>query len=55
MNMYSVCINRSVNSGTQFVRGPWGLQQTVDFHNYVHMIYPNELKIKDTTKSDASA
>jgi hypothetical protein len=22
------------------------------FHNYVHLIYPNELKIKDTTDSD---
>jgi hypothetical protein len=23
-----------------------------DFHNYVHLIYPDELKIKDTTESD---
>jgi hypothetical protein len=26
-----------------------------DFHNYVHLIYPDELKIKDTTESDKSA
>jgi hypothetical protein len=26
-----------------------------NFHNYVHLIYPNELKIKDTTESDKSA
>jgi hypothetical protein len=26
-----------------------------DFHNYVHLIYPNELEIKDTTESDKSA
>jgi hypothetical protein len=24
------------------------------FHNYVHLIYPNELEIKDTTESDKS-
>jgi hypothetical protein len=26
-----------------------------NFHNYVHMIYPDELEIKDTTESDKSA
>jgi hypothetical protein len=26
-----------------------------NFHNYVHLIYPDELEIKDTTKSDRSA
>jgi hypothetical protein len=26
-----------------------------NFHHYVHLIYPNELKIKDTTESDKSA
>jgi hypothetical protein len=26
-----------------------------NFHNYVHLIYPNELEIKDTTESDKSA
>jgi hypothetical protein len=26
-----------------------------DFHNYVHLIYPDELEIKDTTESDKSA
>jgi hypothetical protein len=26
-----------------------------NFHNYVHLIYPDELKIKDTTESDKSA
>jgi hypothetical protein len=26
-----------------------------NFHNYVHLIYPNELKIKDTTESDKAA
>jgi hypothetical protein len=25
------------------------------FHNYVHLRYPDELKIKDTTQSDKSA
>ena len=25
------------------------------FHNYVHLIYPDELEIKDTTESDKSA
>jgi hypothetical protein len=25
-----------------------------DFHNYVHLIYSDELEIKDTTKSDKS-
>ena len=25
------------------------------FHNYVHLIYPKELDIKDTTESDISA
>jgi hypothetical protein len=25
-----------------------------NFHNYVHLIYPNELKIMDTTESDKS-
>jgi hypothetical protein len=26
-----------------------------NFHNYVHLIYPDELEIKDTTESDKSA
>jgi hypothetical protein len=26
-----------------------------NFHNYIHLIYPNELEIKDTTESDKSA
>jgi hypothetical protein len=26
-----------------------------NFHNYVHLIYPDELEIKDTTESDRSA
>jgi hypothetical protein len=26
-----------------------------NFHNYVHLIYPDEHKIKDTTESDKSA
>jgi hypothetical protein len=26
-----------------------------NFHNYVHLIYPDELKIKDTTESEKSA
>jgi hypothetical protein len=26
-----------------------------NFHNYVHVIYPDELEIKDTTESDKSA
>jgi hypothetical protein len=26
-----------------------------NFHNYVHLIYPDELKIKNTTESDKSA
>jgi hypothetical protein len=26
-----------------------------NFHNYVHLIYPDKLKIKDTTESDISA
>jgi hypothetical protein len=26
-----------------------------NFYNYVHLIYPNELEIKDTTESDKSA
>jgi hypothetical protein len=26
-----------------------------NFHNYVHLVYPNELQIKDTTESDKSA
>jgi hypothetical protein len=26
-----------------------------NFHNYVHLIYPNELEIKDTTESDMYA
>ena len=26
-----------------------------NFHNYVHLIYPEELDIKDTTESDRSA
>ena len=26
-----------------------------NFHNYVHLIYPDELDIKDTTESDKSA
>jgi hypothetical protein len=26
-----------------------------DFHNYVNLIYPDELEIKDTTESDKSA
>jgi hypothetical protein len=26
-----------------------------DFHNYVHLIYPDELKINDTTEYDKSA
>jgi hypothetical protein len=26
-----------------------------NFHNYVHLIYPDELKMKDTTESDRSA
>jgi hypothetical protein len=26
-----------------------------DFHNYVHLIYPDELEIKDTTESVKSA
>ena len=26
-----------------------------NFHNYVHLIYPDELEIKDTTKSDRCA
>ena len=26
-----------------------------NFHNYVHLIYPDELQIKDTTESDKSA
>ena len=26
-----------------------------NFHNYVHLIYPDELDIKDTTESDNSA
>jgi hypothetical protein len=26
-----------------------------NFHNYVHLIYPDELDIKNTTKSDKSA
>jgi hypothetical protein len=26
-----------------------------NFHNYVHLIYPDELKIKETTESDKSA
>jgi hypothetical protein len=26
-----------------------------DFHNYVHLIYPDKLEIKDTTESDKSA
>jgi hypothetical protein len=25
-----------------------------DFHQYVHLIYPNELEVKDTTESDKS-
>jgi hypothetical protein len=26
-----------------------------NFHNYVHLIYPDELELKDTTESDKSA
>jgi hypothetical protein len=26
-----------------------------NFHNYVHLIYPDELEVSDTTKSDISA
>jgi hypothetical protein len=26
-----------------------------NFHSYVHLIYPDELEIKDTTESDKSA
>ena len=26
-----------------------------NFHNYVHLIYPDELEIKDTTESDRCA
>jgi hypothetical protein len=26
-----------------------------DFHNYVHLIYPDELEVKDTTEYDLSA
>jgi hypothetical protein len=26
-----------------------------NFHNYIHLIYPDELEIKDTTESDKSA
>jgi hypothetical protein len=26
-----------------------------DFHKYVYLIYPDELKVKDTTKTDLSA
>jgi hypothetical protein len=26
-----------------------------NFHDYVHLIYPDELKIRDTTKSDKFA
>ena len=28
---------------------------TYNFHNYVHLIYPDELEIKDTTESDRCA
>ena len=27
----------------------------LNFHNYVHLIYPDELEIKDTTESDRCA
>jgi hypothetical protein len=26
-----------------------------NFHSYVHLVYPNELEIRDTTESDKSA
>ena len=29
--------------------------RTYNFHNYVHLIYPDELEIKDTTESDRCA
>jgi hypothetical protein len=41
----------SCDTGLSFVWiWPFG-----DFHNYVHLINPDELEIKDTTKSDKSA